>query len=1356
MNTMIGQLLNHFAPLRSSQTRDSQIPDSVTEDEHTRGLLFPDALSIQNTQGVTVPLTPVPSASAAGSGAVRSCDDLSGDVELDQWKDVRIIVAQDETGLDGRTVLYDSRGPSSSSLATDRLEQKVTRPSRSASNAGTYHNSGRRLSTHVRRTSLSSPTSETSCPPSPSAAERGAFARNSFRRTSISSMPNIDETGSAQPIDLDENTRTYLDCMFGNTAISYKGPTTKLHHITPKEGSVEIHSPYQSQSSIGFGSLSRAEGRRRSQAGQGLQSPLLAGAYDALPSAAGSTGREGNRRHIMVTRTFSVCMPEEARADGRVADSKRKSQDGNGYSGHSPQGKKHGRAPVSGSNQTKAGSRLRKLPSYAIAVIFYLPPSSPQPSIYRRSGSSGRMGRPVPTSSYDNDLTSSSVESDRNYRFFAERNISMDSLASAILESDVNDRMDIVTQHWDIASRILASLQYIVKEKIIKLYKSGESGPSTKVANAPKQQRKSWNFGPEPRADYSASFNFKLRPYSLSLDPEIKFAVDNMIDRLVRGMKIPRVITGQGRWGIWREEARWIGSWAGGRDQNFFFFNMLTAFLGHHTEWLSILGPLWYRRRHHEQQRSSPVEGTIITNRTVIVCSNKMAARRLIFLLSAFLPATQPFHEPSNHGRTTRSASIRAYSQSPPTPSLSREASLRKQINRRTQAKRPTIRTHSIPRGSALSPLQSNDNNVEEENTDTIEDSRQSRQQLKEVRSQKPVNLPIPTKPENIRMKSPAVTTSRNTTPEAVPVAHFTNRPTVSTMSRETLRPGSSGSLAEANLAHTLQRSDSANVSNLSFGSQTGTRWGSFMSVWSGSRRESSTDQSDCNPSGEDGLGITGMSNASTNDIDSVDYRHKSKLQQMTDEVSADRDLFVEDVMYNERRSQSDSLQSPRDTHSSPTDITRSQARTIPQVSQKQHGSQLKLSVNENDGIIDVEVPIPSFGSASKSPIALGAGGIGAEGSYTSLEDTIRVGGRVDESQPAMRPTSVCGSGGDSEQQPLYVAGWLKLFHPDFVLQAVGPYSGLESQVRTAMKAEPTPASVLAMGSGSEKIAEPTEKWVDVCTTLIADAQSFSIKRLRLRRLIRFTPLPGVVGNAQASMGTATVNGSDESSQLKSQYGNPYSQNALTPLVTASEHHLEERFIEEPIMDMDGTLADAIEKLLAHNGTSTGPASSASTATTTALGPRKGLSRATSVTSVRSLPSSPSPLLESVKSPTRGRHGQSHQNYHHQQSQQQHVNKSAIAEIPRAECKELVLGALREVVKSVTTSRVSDGERQGAAIDTGLGLKVEQTQGKEETRRKKKQQQLGKGEVFALRESTLREGIRRWLAEVEDDGPGKA
>ncbi|KAK3065800.1 hypothetical protein LTS18_002372, partial [Coniosporium uncinatum] len=131
---------------------------------------------------------------------------------------------------------------------------------------------------------------------------------------------------------------------------------------------------------------------------------------------------------------------------------------------------------------------------------------------------------------------------------------------SSFLPSDVDDRVDLIGQHWDVIARTLTSLQYVVQKKILALLK--------------------------PQARYAR--NPKLNESAFATDEHLRQTVRAAIARVARGVRIPRVRTGQGRWGRWREEARIVQKVAGSKEQSLFFSVLLSAFLGNHTDWLTV------------------------------------------------------------------------------------------------------------------------------------------------------------------------------------------------------------------------------------------------------------------------------------------------------------------------------------------------------------------------------------------------------------------------------------------------------------------------------------------------------------------------------------------------------------------------------------------------------------------------------------------------------------------------------------------------------------------------------------------------------------------------------------------------
>ncbi|KAF2241038.1 hypothetical protein BU26DRAFT_496983 [Trematosphaeria pertusa] len=1104
------------------------------------------------------------------------------EIDLEFPRDCRIIIAQDETASMPKTILFDSKpGPPRAESPTQSTRARAFGGVASASTAGPTFGG-----LHARRSSL---VTESTTPRSPTV---GGFARSRTRGNSISSMPNIDEhsqalaKGQSKARDSTDLLNICLDCMFGNTPMNYRGNSNKIHIVPldPKPAESAVLSPNLQDAT---NSLGRADGlRRRSHLAKsytpGNPPPEL-----PPPDAGSSTSKEPRRRTIFITRMFSVTIPDDDQDTSNVPTPTPQNSLGNGNGFPFPRTGAKGGAPR-------------------------MPPSRKN----RRAGWA-----------------------------FIDSNFGVESLLSTSLSSDVDDRVDVVGQHWDVIMRALTSLQFVVQERILASFKKAEIA-SPPVLPQPRTQpsRSSMRETPLPPIRRA----LRLQPHALMFDQEIKKAVELAGNRIVSGMRIPRVLTGQGKWGVWREEARWLGRWAGRREENFFFFNLLTAFLGNHTEWLNLLGPKWHRKRHREQQKSSAGENLIISNRTVIVSPDKMAARRLIFLLAAFLPPnTSTVYDGASPMRPSTSASLRAYSQSPPTNMPpSRRHSLRRHINRRPRGKQSMTNMRLQPpatNGASLSTLESANTRSDSGVAEFHEAPRHSRRSsAHSIRT----SLVIPSMSDSVATSKGSTATVATATPQnAVPVAHFTLPRTKSSGPSPEDRPESSDSLASANLMHTLQRSGTGHTSNPSTDSGNSSRWSGFMNFWSG-RRGSSTDHSDYLQSTDDGLGIAGSAYRGTD-------RPRSQLEQMVQDLSMDGVFGDADVYEPSTSNASTATENSPETFPLGTSgVTPSAARPIPE-RPKTFDSTLKLSVNEKDGVIDVDISLPDFGSPLQSPLLGGYASASSQHGSSYGESSVL-------SMPCVEP-----------EQPVNAAGWLKQFHPDFAVQAIKPYAELERDIKWAMSAEPTPITSAATPTLEQG---PLERWVDVCSALVADTRTFSIKRLRLRRLVRLIPIP----TYQASAMTPGIAGMPPG---RSQYGNPYTAGSVAPMMT--EVHLDEKFYEEQIMDFDATLIDAVDRVLAQSGQA---------------------SRVQSASSSRS----------SSRRGRRDTRSGSDAGHH--------------MEVAQTDCKAVIFDALESVVKNVTAERNRKDES------------------KEETRGENKAiQEVAKPAT----DSSLREGIRRWLTEVE-------
>ncbi|KAL4980855.1 folliculin-interacting protein N-terminus-domain-containing protein [Aspergillus desertorum] len=1193
---MLGRLLSTAAstlnPSAYSSRPTPQL-DSVTEEEHTSGLLFPDASVLRRSSTHAFPLQTAfnsPSASAAGA-----YDDRGG-VELDPQKDFRVIIAQNSLGDREPCILLDTRTdtaePPSPGLGLEfqMSENPGHRHARTMSTLSRGRRGYQAQSSLLDQSPLSTAAEMRRTSPTSSSA----FVRARGRSSTMAPAGGLQEPAhSRQPTDM--NDAGLLNCIFGSSAFSYRGSSTKMHIISGDDDTITVAnaSPgtrnsftrsYTTGSSSGFAGTSRADYKPRSKV------------------------------TILLTRMFSVNLPEAGTtSEGQDfgSSSIQESLSEPGY-------------PFPDITKRKK-IREKKTPMYAVAITIRIP-------VLSRTAA-----RPVSrfsTQGQDSPKPGMSCSLDSDYRWrggFIDEN-----LASA--PASLDERIDMLVEHWDVINRTLSHLERLSRMEILFLLKRADSsGMHPKPAKPPNMQRTNQTF-------------LHLPANVLALNSRLKQEAFRSARRISTALQIPNVITGQSRWGVWREEGRSIVRSLGDKDHSFFFLVLITAFLGNHTEWLNALGPDWYRRRHYLQQKAQQDAEPALLYRTVIVSPDKMTARRLIFLLSAFLPPKQRFESLPSPLRPGTSASTRAVSQSPPSVPVLRQEPLRRAIERRSRAQRLNLADRDHNRSVSASS-----NETAHRSTDDTENDINIYRTGSDARSVR--TLGIPMHPKDARNKLSTATISTANPGGAVPVPHFASQgrePSDQT-------PGEGvDSLASETLLKSLQRSESSTNSVKNSVPTAGGRWGSlFSGLWS-SRQEPST-----------GYGSAGQPpeyrRRSTSVLNIPPKRNPPTLQQMVEEASSEEPHQI---------ASSATISIPQ-----PSNVQRKFEEAAPDLSSSTtdnpRESSLRLAVREEDGIVDVELPLPGFVSLSSSGESTMASPKKTRTSITSLD--------------ALGSTHSSGSGfhhqsKDNDGPNVNVAGWLKNFHDDFVLQGVRPYASLESDIRRAMQSEPTPSNAVASDT------DGSEKWVDVATTLIADVRTFSVKRLRLkRRAIGGDSVRSRMSPSEMSTpGTPrhVPGGSMSVSQISGYFSSVMTSAvpSLTPCYgTYNTGEVEERFLEEPVMDLDGTLVDALERVLAQSG----PSSLAPTRAPSPTQSRKENDRPAEYTANR----------DDVPS----------------------------LEAPRTECRRLVLGALEEVVRSVTAEHCRDDD------DGEFNL----------ADRERKR-------VLTGMDNTLREGIRKWLLEVEE------
>ncbi|KAF2672200.1 hypothetical protein BT63DRAFT_191211 [Microthyrium microscopicum] len=1185
---MLGQLLHSLSSSSSRRTNTRNTPlDSAIEDTHTQALLFPASPFHLDHDGQSQVFADTPGPFPRASTAYG---DLPGHEALDLEfpRDIRILIAQAAShGSMQPELLFDSKPPPASESPKPPPGRHSRAPSRTENISGNATTGRLRGSAvppipedyqHHRRTSSAFSTG-------------GAIERARMRRSSISSAHSGNEVF---PEQADAIEKIALGCMFENAASNYKGMSNKVH-IVPL-ASKPNESTYLSQS-LGddLSAMAKTQAGRKPSS---LSRSMIPGDPSMPQLNNDSSFREQqnsaqntpNRRTVLVTRTFSITWVDEE----PLEDQKENRNLGGSHGRASGQRINLPHVNVNSPNgRRQHGSRTFRSPMYAVTLVLQLPiaVNETSPPISRTS-TFGRKTLRKDSSSHSHVSLGSSFESDRKWQatdpFFG------DSFASMAINSDVDDRVDLIGQHWDILSRTLSTLQSLAQKKILETLKS--------VARIPRPIR--------------------LAGQALAADMELKRLVDDAALRIIRGMKIPRVQTGHNRWPAWRDEARRLGQWAGGREENFLLLILITAFLGTHTEWLQSLAPRTYRRRFREQQKLGHTNKLSIPSRTVIISSDKMAARRLIFLLAVFLPPNQAVRGDGSPLRPSTSASYRAYSQSPPSHlPLSRQESLRRTINRRAKSatsrtRKPPSRTSSITAGADSIDDRTETSTIKGPGSESAGDRRPS--DARSVRTKLGIV-------EGDASAHKSTTTTSSITPQAIVVKpHFARVPSFGPPSHPSHSRNSS--TASATLLSPIQRTASSESQNKAW---------SLRNLWgSAPRRGSASEYSDVLQTTDEGLGIVGV-----RAVDSP-----SKLQQMVDETHGTDETLTRkstDGSHLVMFAPSPELRAASPERSEATDASR--PIDVP----------LKMSLNKEDGVIDVEIPFADFGSPAVLSPAFHGDHSGSSYGESSLGQ---------RSFLTMSPKE--------PEHPMNVGGWLDKLHPDFTLQAVKPYPDVLNlkDIKAAMSAEPNPPLLEPFPD----TAATMDRWLDVCTTLIVDTDSFTVKRIKLRRLVRF-----VRGATQAPP-TPSFAGLP----LRSQYGNPYQQPALvgptgSAAAAVTELTLDETFPEERVADTDRDFIEVVERVI---GLST---------------PSPDKSHASS--------------SSSRSSSCRGRP----------------TGDESRGDDLR-DCKRLILGSLEAIVAAEARGRTKN--------DTTPHTR----------------------ERLADTESTLRDGIRRWLDEVDSKTPVEA
>ena len=319
----------------------------------------------------------------------------------------------------------------------------------------------------------------------------------------------------------EDEIRVLTECMFGSAVLAYKGPSIKFHILPNLPTSTTRPSIPLRRSSIKSQSISK---------------------LDHIPAGKLIASQDRNLKSVLITRTFSVLVPADQSSEAvqqSIPKANGNSKATNATSIVPPMPIKSTSTITNQLGQNKGypfpttnkpGARYtrpQKSMNCAVAMVITIPSTNVTP-----------LAQPINSkrstvASIDLQNVSQSPPRGRE-----------DST-----EGLVDDRMDLITKNWDVITRALGEIQAILVKQISETLNKQISLSSHIAHN-------------------HHAHKVVLLAGALMNNKVIAMEIERMKWRVIAGFRIPRVMTGQGRWGVWSDEAKWAGEHFGGRDNH--------------------------------------------------------------------------------------------------------------------------------------------------------------------------------------------------------------------------------------------------------------------------------------------------------------------------------------------------------------------------------------------------------------------------------------------------------------------------------------------------------------------------------------------------------------------------------------------------------------------------------------------------------------------------------------------------------------------------------------------------------------------------------------------------------------------
>ena len=535
--------LFHTVPTSSHSIHEKPSLDSLTEEKHTYDLLYPDHETLFHTQDTTCSLSRLDPTSAA---SVATNYDDGSDLDIQSSRDIRLVVAQDGNAICQQPqVLYDSHPPPAprppllarGSRGRGKSEVIGEGPGRVENGKTSTRNEGT-SQPNRRAGSLSDYQSS----PSPDSKQKSAFWGSQAPKPGPrSSVIDDDVVQDRLAREGREETEAFLGCMFGHTGMPLVS-STKLHINPPRStntqyGSVPSGSPDQAGVRL---FPKRRTPLTRSMTAEDFQVSTPGAAEGANPQRFVSPTRGPS---ILVTRLFSVDIRD-------IIFAKPMNETGDTQSQHEP-------LPL----PPEYRGKQIKVPKYGVAILIQMPPTKRQNS--------------MPTTMTRRSQVGSSFEEPHYLSAIRENLNGQTALTSNGDTSMIDQDIERIVTHWNVLTRAVSYLEAVARSAILIKLQDLIMHGVTQSSNLPGTQDGRVRLdGRAKKFKQASQCTIQLPSKALQDSVTVTKSARESCQRVASALKIRRVIAGQGRWGVWREEARWVDRWAGGKKQNFFLFKL--------------------------------------------------------------------------------------------------------------------------------------------------------------------------------------------------------------------------------------------------------------------------------------------------------------------------------------------------------------------------------------------------------------------------------------------------------------------------------------------------------------------------------------------------------------------------------------------------------------------------------------------------------------------------------------------------------------------------------------------------------------------------------------------------------------